>query len=96
MLTINPTLYERLAEFLVEEIDGRSYYSDIITLEDSEADYTFSATLMIYYSVQSAIDGDRATIENLVPIWWEFYSVTEDGVVLNDFDVNILKQIVCR
>ncbi|MFI3331906.1 MAG: hypothetical protein SNI51_00135 [Rikenellaceae bacterium] len=96
MLTINPTLYERLAELLVEEIDGRSYYSDIILFEDSEADYTFSATLMVYYSMQHAIDGSVAEISNILPIWWEFHSFTEDGERLNDFDFNLLKQIVCR
>ncbi len=96
MLTINPTLYERLAELLVEKIEFRTYYSDIITLEDQIADYSFSATLMLYLRDEEYCGSNESVITDIVPIWWEFHSTTEDGEQLNDFDFKILKQIICR
>ncbi|MFI3285343.1 MAG: hypothetical protein R3Y08_01685 [Rikenellaceae bacterium] len=96
MLTINPTLYERLAELLVEAIEHRSYYSDKIYFEDSEADYLFSSSLIIYYRHNEYPEGRRAEISKIVPTWWEFHSTTEQGEELNDFDFNILEQIICR
>jgi hypothetical protein len=31
-------------------------------------------------------------IDNIIPVWWEFHSTTDEGEVLNDFDFAELKE----
>ncbi len=95
MLTINPIVYEKLAELLVEAIAYRSYFSEVICFEEPETDYSFSSTLMIYYRTEELPEGPTTVISNIVPIWWEFRSTTDYGEQLNDFDFAILKNIIC-
>ncbi|MFI3264099.1 MAG: hypothetical protein SNG38_06290 [Rikenellaceae bacterium] len=96
MLTINPTLYEQLAQLLTEAIDGRGFYSDKIYFEDNEYDYLFTATLMIYYRECDYPEGIENHIDNIIPIWWEFHSTAEEGERLNDFDFSLLNEAICR
>ena len=51
-----------------------------------------------YYSGSFEIDFGEVTcrivdiIDNIVPVWWEFHTVTEEGEVINDFDFAELKE----
>ena len=31
-------------------------------------------------------------IDNIIPVWWEFHSTTDEGEVFNDFDFAELKE----
>lgn len=96
MLLITPTFYQRLGDLLVEAIDSTDYYSGDIELGDLEVDYRFSSTLMIYYAEEIYPEGCQTIICDIVPVWWELHTFTEDGEWLNDFDFNTLKAYVCR
>ncbi len=96
MLTINPTVYQQLGELLVECIGSMSYLSEDIFFEDSDYDYHFSATLIIRFVDELYPEGELSEIVEIIPVWWEFSSVGEEGEVLNDFDFNILKESICR
>ncbi|MFI3281415.1 MAG: hypothetical protein R3Y44_05530 [Rikenellaceae bacterium] len=96
MSIITHFFYERLAELLIEQIDGREFYSDIINFDLSQVECQFSATLMIYYTNHRYPEGNVMQISNIVPVWWEFHTTTAEGEVLNDFDFELLKQIVCN
>ncbi len=94
-MTIKPTLYERLQALLMDKIDGREYFSGSIHLEDEEADYSFTSSLIILYDDVHYPEGVAIEIKQITPVWWEFHSVTDDGEVLNDFDFNILRSNIC-
>ncbi|MFR9524422.1 MAG: hypothetical protein SNH94_07605 [Rikenellaceae bacterium] len=96
MLIINSTLYERLADLLVDAIDGKEFYSDAIYFEDDQAQYCFSATLMIYYREHRFPERNEMQVENIVPVWWEFHSITSEGELLNDFDFALLNLVICN
>ncbi len=95
MLKIDPILYEELAPLLIEAIDGREFFSDVIYLDDEQVEYRFMATLMIYYRQEHYPEGYAHQIDNIVPIWWEFHSTCSAGEELNDFDFKLLKDIIC-
>ncbi len=96
MLTIYPTLYERLGTLLLDEVDSKEYYSGDILFEDDQFDYTFNSTLLLRYAEHDYPEGITTELVDIQPIWWEFHSVGEDGEVLNDFDFTLLKRAVCR
>ncbi|MFR9533890.1 MAG: hypothetical protein SNG49_03545 [Rikenellaceae bacterium] len=96
MLNIYPEIYEKLAILLEEKIEGKSFFSDRITFEDSATDYLFTATLMIYYTECRYPEGYENIIVDIVPVWWEFHSTEQDGEKLNDFDFELLKEVICN
>ncbi len=96
MLIINSTLYERLADLLVDAIDGKEFYSDVIDFQHDQVECCFSATLMIYYREHRFPEGNEMQIENIVPVWWEFHSIEGERERLNDFDFALLNQVVCN
>ncbi|MFR9504283.1 MAG: hypothetical protein SNH73_07555 [Rikenellaceae bacterium] len=96
MLTINPTLYEQLALLLIDDIGSMDYYSGTITIEQEEADYSFEASLIIRYNEVKFPEGYDTQISELIPVWWEMHSVTDEGEQLNDFDFNILRRAICN
>ncbi len=96
MLIINPTLYERLGELLVEQIGSRTFYSGEIAIYEEQVDYIFNATLMIYYRCEHLPEGSQTAISDIVDVWWELTTTTDDGVQHNDFDFNILKRLICN
>ncbi len=96
MLTINQPLYEQLSELLIEGINGKGFYSGAIEIEEEQADHRFSATLIIYYKEHIYPEGSIMQIDNIIPVWWEFHSTTEQGEILNDFDFSTLKETICQ
>ncbi len=95
MLTINPTIYEQLASILCESIKSDEFYSDLISLETPEVDYTLSSTLIISHRLVDYPEGCHSEIYDICPVWWKLTSVTDEGEQLNDFDFNILKNLIC-
>ncbi len=98
MFKIYPKIYERLASLLQEAIAGRTFYSGIIRFEDEDdqVDYLFSATLLIYYEECRYPEGYTTEIKNIEPVWWEFHSTLEHGEEINDFDLRLLKEVICN
>ncbi len=96
MISINPTIYYRLADFLSEAIGSKNYFTQTITLEDEEYEYQFRSTLMVYFGREECPEATYTVISNLVAVWWEFSSLREGEEVLNDFDFNLLKRAVCN
>ncbi len=98
MLKIYPEIYERLASLLEEKIAGKTFYSGIIRFEDEDdqIDYLFTATLLIYFTECHYPEGYTTEIKNIEPVWWEFHTKLESGEVLNDFDIRLLKEVICN
>ena len=78
MLNITSEIYRLVADRLRDAV--------------GDADYTLRTTLLIYRREVSDESGSWSAIYDLVPVWWEFHSVTGEGEVLNDFDFEELRR----
>ncbi len=96
MLSINPTIYEQIATLLLNEIDNRVYFSGVVSHHTDEVDYRFFSTLIINYRSERYPEGEHCEIADIVPVWWQMQSTTDEGECLNDFDFNILKRNICN
>jgi len=48
----------------------------------------------VVYRYQESFPEGRIVdiIDNIVPVWWEFHTVTDEGEVINDFDFAEFKE----
>lgn len=85
MLNITSEIYRTVANRLREAVGEAEFFSGTIAVA-ADVDYTLRATLLIYRRTVSDESGSWRAIDHVVPVWWEFHSVTYEGEVLNDFD----------
>lgn len=96
MFQITTSIYNRLASELLDKISTSSIFSGSIEFETDQVDIIFIATIIPYYHREEFPEGDIETIQNIVPVWWELHTTTHDGEVINDFDFETLKFLVCQ
>ncbi len=96
MFTINPIIYEQIATLLLDEIDNREYYTGNVSHLTPDVDYSLRSTLILHYHPVQYPEALRIEVADIIPIWWEMTTTTDDGEVSNDFDFNILKRNICN
>lgn len=96
MFQITTSIYSRLASELLDKISSKSIFSGSIEFETDEVDIIFIATIIPYFHREEFSEGEMETIQNIVPVWWELHTTTLDGEVINDFDFETLKFLLCQ
>ena len=91
MLHITSDIYRLVADRLRDAVGNAEFFSGTIAVA-ADVDYTLRTTLLIYHREVSDESGSWSAIYDLVPVWWEFHSVTIDGEQLNDFDFELLRR----
>lgn len=91
MLNITSEIYRLVAARLRDAVGEAEFFSGTIAVA-ADVDYTLRTTLLVYRHEVSDERGSWSAICDLVPVWWEFHSVTIDGEVLNDFDFEELRR----
>lgn len=93
MYTISVKVYLEVAERLSALIGNLHYYSGAFEFESEGVLYRMIISAMIYRHRETLPEGREVDIiDNIIPVWWEFRSTTDEGEVLNDFDFAELKQ----
>ncbi len=94
MISIGEKNYEELAALLLEALreTPQSYFNGSVEYDGEGFYSTLTCSLIVYRRGEEDENGRFSTIEDIVPVWWE-YSVCADGVgEPNDFSWNELKQ----
>ncbi len=96
MYKISPNLYTRLAEHIYEEITSPTFYSGVIEMDDDEVAIRFVSTLIPYFNKEEYNGSTRYTLRDIVPVWWEIHTTTNEGEVNNDFDFSTLLNFIVQ
>ena len=91
MLNITSEIYRLVADRLRDAVGEAEFFSGTIAVV-ADIDYTLRTTLLIYRREASDERGSYSAIYDIVPVWWEFHSVSIDGELLNDFDFAELRR----
>lgn len=93
MYTISSKVYLEVAERLSALIGNLHYYSGAFEFESDGVLYRMIMSAVIYRHKETLPEGRVVDlIDNIIPVWWEFHSTTDEGEVLNDFDFAELKE----
>lgn len=97
MYKISPTLYREVLNHLIGQIDNKAYYSGSFDLDFDDIRCHIILSAVIYHSHDSYLEQEIPTIDDIIPIWWEFHSISANGdgeEVLNDFSFNELRTYI--
>ncbi len=88
MIVIGDSDYASIAAIIADAIGGREFFNGSVTYDCGEFGSRLTATLIIYRD-----KADPGIITGVVPVWWEFSTITPDGLPApNDFSFGLLKQ----
>lgn len=94
MININSDDYRRMADDLRDLIGDRNYFNGSISIETEVWGGLLGCVLIVYRERISYPEGDSDEIADIVPVWWEFHTIVENGEVLNDFQFSELKRYI--
>ncbi len=94
MYSVSTALYEEVTARLEEAVGRSGYFSGTISGETDEVAWRLTASVLVYRRRVSLPEGDEERIADLVPVWWEFHTVAEDGEILNDFSFGEVRDAV--
>lgn len=80
MYEITPSVYLKIAELLLAKIGTRDFFSGSVTLHDGDVECRLICTIVV--SRERHIP---YCVVELLPVWWEFRTSTENGELSNDF-----------
>ena len=95
MLHINDNYYKELASRVSDLLDEESFFSGSVEFPVQNIDCEFVATIIIYKERSIERENNGFIITDLVPVWWEFNTSQDCEELLNDFDFQLLKDIIC-
>lgn len=94
MININSDDYRRMADDLRDLVGDRDYFNGSVSIETEKWDGHLNCVLIVYRERISYPEGDCDEIADIVPVWWEFHTIEENGEVLNDFQFSELKRYI--
>ena len=80
MYETTPSVYLKIAELLLAKIGTRDFFSGSVTLHDGDVECRLTTTIVV--SRERHIP---YCVVELLPVWWEFRTSTENGELSNDF-----------
>lgn len=92
MYTVSSSLYNEVALRLAELAGRRGYFSGSVTFDTDEAECRLTLSAVVYRRRERMPEGDFDVICDMVPVWWEFRTVTGEGEVPNDFSFGELRK----
>lgn len=95
MYEVSSKLYFELSQRLIEALSADDYYSDSIEFEFDDVTCRLLVSAVIYSQSECLPEGREIRfISDIIPVWWEFHTFTEDGEVINDFSFNELRNYI--
>lgn len=94
MYQISSTLYLQVLNLLVGHIDNKGYYSGSFELDFDDIRCRMTLSAVIYRSKDIDAEHHQRGIDDIIPVWWEFHTLTANGdgeEILNDFSFNELR-----
>ena len=92
MYDIPSQLYLEVADRLIARFGTSDYFSGTLSLDYEGVMCSLLLSAIIYRRRERCDEGERLLIADVVPVWWEFHTMVEQGEMLNDFSFNVLRQ----
>lgn len=92
MYQISVETYGKLADSICDNLSTPHYFNGRVSVDDGVAEHTLLSTLIIYRSRVKESGREVDSIVDVVPVWWEFSTVTEQGERESDFDFGLLRR----
>ncbi|MFR9668537.1 MAG: hypothetical protein SNJ33_02135 [Rikenellaceae bacterium] len=96
MLILKNNHYSTLSTLLYDRIEEEDFFSGSINYQIENIECELLTTIIIYRQSDSIEQFNFSSIVDIVPVWWEFTTVVDGELRLNDFDFQLLKNSLCH
>ena len=94
MIQITPNFYEHIAQVLLDQLYGQGYFSGSFEFDFDSISCRMVLSAVVHYHANDPSVGYAGGVKDIVPVWWEFHTITDEGEQLNDFSLNELRQLI--
>lgn len=95
MINIEKKHYEVLARLVAEDIAETGCFNLMYEVEFQEFSLKLKLTACVYGQKTTGGEGrEWWEITNIVPVWWEAHTITEDGEKLSDFTWSVFRDYI--
>ncbi len=91
MIEITDRIYRLVAAGLREEVGDAEWFNGTLGGDLPDLEWRLTLTAIVYRRTEILPEGVRRPISDVVPVWWEFSTVGDEGQYLNDFSFAELK-----
>ena len=91
MIEITDRIYRLVAAGLREEIGDAEWFNGTLGGDLPDLEWRLTLTAIAYRRDEVLPEGARRPVSDVVPVWWEFSTLTEEGQCPNDFSFTELK-----
>lgn len=92
MYSISTETYRSLAASVCAALSNIYYFNGSVVAADGEAECRLTATLIIYRRNVGVFSDECDSITDVVPVWWECHTTTDEGEVEDDFDFALFSE----
>ncbi len=86
-------LYDEIRTRLTEAVGDDNYFSGTLAFPFEGISCRLRASVIVYRRTERLPEGTFSVIDDLVPVWWEFHTESDDaGEMLNDFSFDELRR----
>ncbi len=90
---VPPELYDEIRTRLTEAVGDENYFSGTLTFPFEDISCRMRTSVIVYRRTERLPEGTFSVIDDLVPVWWEFRTESDDaGEMLNDFSFDELRR----
>lgn len=94
MIEIEDNDYRLLASELKERIGEADFFNSTVEYDTDRFYSTLTVTAIVYRSDVTAPQGRFSLIEDVMPVWWDFSTVCDGRVCMNDFSFDSLREYI--
>ncbi len=91
MYSLKPETYYRLAAAVCASLSNIYYFNGSVAVADGDAECRLTATLIIYRRNVDIFSDEYDSITDVIPVWWECHTTTDEGEVEDDFDFDLFR-----
>jgi hypothetical protein len=96
MIEITNETYRDVAAGLTESISDSDFFNGTIEFDFDEFYAALTITAILHRRNETYPEGLQRVTVDIIPVWWEFSTVQEQGEVLNDFSFSELKKYILQ
>ena len=92
MYSISAETYHRFAASVCDALTNIYYFNGSVAVADGGVECRLTATLIIYRRDVGTFSEECDSITDVVPVWWECHTTTDEGEVEDDFDFALFRE----
>lgn len=91
---VSAALYDEIRARLTDAIGDTDYFSGTLAFEFGQISCRLRTSLIVYRRTEQLPEGTCRPITDLVPVWWEFFTESDEGELLNDFSFDEVRRLL--